>query len=174
MPASTALGFPYPVPGDQPDGPAAVQPLAAALDAFLTPVYSYATCITAQAFASSGAGIVNTWTFGAGATRNISYSGGTWTVTVAGFYLISAELAFAPAGSPAGIRQIDILINGSQVAEFVTRGDSGFALPMPVRWGQPLAVGDTIQIQGFQSQGSGLALSASAKQNNVSIMRASA
>jgi hypothetical protein len=133
------------------------------------PAYSYGSTTTAQGFASGGLGIVNTWTLTQ--TKNLTYSNGMWTVQVAGVYAIDAALAFASVASPTGLRQVNILINGTQTSQAEVRGDASFALTMQVGWGQSLAVGDTIQIQGFQSQGTSLALSGAAKQNFVSIRR---
>ena len=131
--------------------------------------YSYGATTTAQGFADNGPGIVNTWSLSA--TKNITYSGGTFTVVVPGFYEINAAIAFAAAASPSGIRQVNIMVNGTQMSQAERRGDSGFALTMQVGWGQVFAAGDTIQIQGFQTQGTSLALSGAAKQNFISIRR---
>lgn len=131
--------------------------------------YSSASTSTGQTAATSTTTTVNTWT--GLVTKNMSYSAGTWTVQVAGHYTIGATTAFSPIASPAGIRSMDIVINGSQVGEAVSRGDSGFALPLSIVWGGNLAVGDTIAITVFQSQGASLTLTTSLKQNNVSIQR---
>lgn len=133
------------------------------------PAYSYGSTTTAQGFADNGPGIVNTWTLST--TKNITYSSGTWTVVVPGFYEINAAIAFAAAATPSGIRQVNIMVNGTQMSQAERRGDSGFALTMQVGWGQVFAAGDTIQIQGFQTNGTSLALSGAAKQNFISIRR---
>lgn len=130
--------------------------------------YSYGSTLSLQNFASGAYGVVNTWTL---TTKNIGYSSGTWTIATPGLYRIDARLAFVPVASPTGIRTCEINVNGTQVVQFECRGDVGYALPMPVSLTQPLAAGDTIAIQGFQSQGSSLTLSGIAKQNVVSIAR---
>lgn len=130
--------------------------------------YSYGSTTTAQNFVTSAVGTVNTWSL---TTKNITYSSGTWTVQVPGFYRIEAGISFASIASPTGIRQMDIMVNGSQVSEDAIRGDAGYALPMHCSIGLNLVAGDTISVTGYQSQGVSLALSGFAKQNHVSISR---
>jgi hypothetical protein len=103
--------------------------------------------------------------------RNMTFSAGVATITVAGRYLVTGTATFSAIASPAGIRSANILINGSQASEAAGRGDAGLNIPLTVSWQGNLSVGDTVSLSVFQTQGAALALASAAKDNLFAVTR---
>lgn len=84
----------------------------------------------------------------------VTRSGGTFTVTVPGIYLVTARARFA--SNAAGIRAVSIHKGGTRIAQAVTAGtavsDTGCGLAIPVL----CADGDTITGTTYQSSGGAL------------------
>lgn len=89
-------------------------------------------------------------------SSGITYSAGTWTVPTAGRYNVNGMLSWS--NSTTGLRGMQFLINNVVRASFVLTAVQGAAVQSTV-WGSmsyPLAVSDTIAIQGYQNSGTTL------------------
>jgi hypothetical protein len=102
-----------------------------------------------------------------------SYASGVWTCQVAGYYIGTGQLSFAPNATPAGQRVGRVNKNGVIVCETTGRADTAYPADRSLSFAGYLAVGDTISISAYQSQGDAEALSVSAGKCFWGMVRAS-
>lgn len=84
-------------------------------------------------------------------------SGGQMTVKIAGIYVVTALLTYT--GNATGIRQNNIIINGSLVRRAQEPAGSANTISIgQISWRGKLAVGDVIGVQADQNSGAALTL----------------
>lgn len=115
MPASTALGFPYPLPGEAPDGPGAISALAAALNTYLTALRQArqvvrASVMTVPDNTDTSPGAFDSTTYNVG---GIAYAAGEFTVSVGGLYEWDATVGFQAITGTGFKMEVGILVNSS-------------------------------------------------------------
>lgn len=152
MPATTSLGFHYPVPGDAPDGPAGIQSLAADLDAYLSARrQARQVARTSTITLSNGANPVGFYDAGTPYhVGSIPYGSGIYTPSVAGIYRWDATVTF-PADPDAARAEVRVLQNGSAADSGANDTSLRVGNALNLTAGGPLLVtlGDTFQIDIF-------------------------
>lgn len=172
MPGTTPLGYPYPLPGDATDGPAALKALADAVDASVTATLAAAAAaaapkgalirnITAQQILNN---TVTTLSFGSEVFDNdnmsdlVAFPQGL-TVRTAGVYHLQASWSFA--ANATGFRKGFITVNGASIAQTSIPASTSATFPTSYQNGslRNLSVGQTIGLQVSQLAGVTLPLS---------------
>jgi hypothetical protein len=109
--------------------------------------------------------ITGSWVNATGAPTNtdseIQFASGVFTVARDGPYLINGSVLFA--ANATGSRRVKLLLNGvTDLAIGTVGGVSGDPVAPSVHWEGPLAAGDTVTFQVYQSSGGSLALASNA------------
>lgn len=98
-----------------------------------------------------------------------TYSAGVRTILIERLYSIAARVCFPLVGSPTGKRQLNLIVNGVSVDVDVRDADAAHLTSCQVSAVVPLHIGDTVQLQVYQSQGSSQALTTGADENHWTI-----
>lgn len=103
--------------------------------------------------------------------KNFTYSGGVWTVQVAGRYTVTGQIGWLNIASPAGQRAARLYVNSTNVCENANTPGAAFYCQNTLSWAGFLAVGDTLSVQAFQTQGSTITTNPNAGQCRMNIQR---
>lgn len=118
-----------------------------------TSSHNYSTNTSGQSIPDSTWTTITGWT-GVEVANSGTYTLGVRAISVDGIWVIVGGIGYGPMGSPAGQRAIRLYVNSTIVHEFASRPDTTFNTILPFMHSERLAVGDTVHIETYQSQGS--------------------
>lgn len=103
----------------------------------------------------------------------ISYSGGTWTFTSPGIYMVTSQYGFATSNT-TGQRVIRALVNGTTQAilsQQVVPNSTAYPTIPQIQGALTISAGNTLAIQALQSSGGTINGGISSDLSNVTIRR---